>query len=50
MRSVAMVPPTRSRASSSVSSTARPRSRASSVARWAAASPAIPPPTMMNFM
>src|SRR5216684_3242526 len=49
-RSVWMVPPSRSEASKRLSSRSSPPSRASSQARWAAARPAMPPPTMASFM
>ena len=45
-RSVAMTPPSRSPASSSVNRSGCSRSRLSSSSLWAAARPAIPPPTM----
>src|SRR5216684_3113568 len=48
-RSVWMVPPSRSEASKRLSSRSSPPSRASSQARWAAARPAMPPPTMASF-
>src|SRR5262245_45699496 len=48
--SVAMVPPSRSRKSTTVSSRLIDRSRASSTARCAAASPVMPPPTTTSFI
>ena len=49
-RSLTMVPPSRSRASISVSSSGVCRSRASSVSRCAAANPLMPPPTTTTFI
>src|SRR5260370_1934525 len=49
-RSLAILPPSRAPASRSTSSSAMPRSRASSTARCAAASPVTPPPTTTSLM